>query len=162
VSNGKTRLSATAPLRHPAIAKSNCCGQDAEPVARAPPDSSKIAHIPTAAVRLSISTTRGQHIQALAVAGHILAHRLDRITNRDVQRGDRTMRRLTKRDTELLFEQMEALGWLTRRPGTRPTDPPHWIVNEHCHQLFGNRAKQEAERRVQEQVVLAKVFRGGR
>jgi len=30
------RISASATPRHPAIAKSNCCGQDAEPVAHQP------------------------------------------------------------------------------------------------------------------------------
>ena len=34
------------------------------------------------------------HDRLTAVAGYILAHRLDRITNRDIQRGNRTMRGL--------------------------------------------------------------------
>jgi hypothetical protein len=45
-------FSASATPRHPATAKSNCCGQDAEPVARQPthrPISSMIARIPSAA-----------------------------------------------------------------------------------------------------------------
>jgi hypothetical protein len=45
-------ISASATPRHPAIAKSNCCSRDAEPVARqptAPPDSSMIARILSAA-----------------------------------------------------------------------------------------------------------------
>jgi hypothetical protein len=101
------------------------------------------------------------HDRLAAVAGYILARKLDRITNRDVQRGDRTMRRLTRRDTELVFEQLEALGWVARTPPTRLTDPPHWRVNEHCHQLFENRAKEEAERRHCEQVTLVGVFKKG-
>jgi hypothetical protein len=55
------------------------------------------------------------------------------------------MRKLTRRDTEAVFEQLEALGWVSRSAPTRPTDPPHWVVNEHCHRLFQNRAKEEAE-----------------
>jgi hypothetical protein len=98
------------------------------------------------------------HDRLAAVAGYILARKLDRITNRDVQRGDRTMRRLTKRDTEVVFEQLEALGWVTRTAPTRLTDPPHWIVNEHCHQLFEKRAKEEVERRRREQATLVGVF----
>ena len=35
------------------------------------------------------------HDRLADVAGYILAHRLERVTNRDVQRGDRTMRSLT-------------------------------------------------------------------
>jgi Protein of unknown function (DUF3987) len=102
------------------------------------------------------------HDRLAAVAGYILARKLGRITNRDVQRGDRTMRRLTKRDTEIVFEQLEALGWVMRMPPTRPTDPPHWHVNERCHQLFENRAKEEAERRRREHAALVQMFKEGR
>jgi hypothetical protein len=99
-----------------------------------------------------------EHERLSAVAGYILAHKLQRITNRDVQRGDRTMRKLTKRDTEAVFEQLEALGWINRTAQPRPTDPPHWVVNEHCHHLFENRAKDEAERRQRERRMLAGFF----
>ena len=99
-----------------------------------------------------------EHERLSAVAGYILAHKLQRITNRDVQRGDRTMRKLTRRDTEAVFEQLEALGWVSRSAPTRPTDPPHWVVNEHCHRLFENRAKDEAERRQRERRMLAGFF----
>jgi Protein of unknown function (DUF3987)/RepB DNA-primase N-terminal domain len=64
------------------------------------------------------------HDQLSAVAGYILAHKLERITNRDLARGDRQMKRLAKRDTEPVFEQLEALGWLTRTAGHRLSDPP--------------------------------------
>ena len=57
------------------------------------------------------------------------------------------MRKLTRRDTEAVFEQLEALGWVTRTPGPRLTDPPHWIVNPVVHQKFAERAKEERERR---------------
>jgi hypothetical protein len=88
------------------------------------------------------------HDRLAAVAGYILARKLERVTSRDVARGDRTMRRLTKRETEEVFEQLEALGWLTgRKPGKRPSDPPHWVVNSECHQLFAKRAEAEAARR---------------
>jgi hypothetical protein len=99
-----------------------------------------------------------EHERLSAVAGYILAHKLQRITNREVQRGDQTMRKLTKRDTEAVFEQLEALGWVNRTAPTRPSDPPHWVVNEHCHQLFENRAKDEAERRQRERRMLAGFF----
>jgi hypothetical protein len=99
-----------------------------------------------------------EHERLSAVAGYILAHKLQRITNRDVQRGDRTMRKLTKRDTEAVFEQLEALGWINRTTPHRPTDPPHWVVNKHCHQLFENRAKDEAERRQRERRMLEGFF----
>ncbi len=88
------------------------------------------------------------HDRLKAVAGHVLAHKLERVTNRTVQRGDRTMRGLTRQDTEKVFEQLEALGWLTRVPGPRPALPPHWLVNPEVHRLFAERAKREATERV--------------
>jgi hypothetical protein len=65
------------------------------------------------------------HDHLAAVAGYILARKLDRITNRHVQRGDRTMRKLTTKDIERIFEQLDALGWVTRTPAKRPSDPSH-------------------------------------
>ena len=87
------------------------------------------------------------HDRLAAIAGYILARQSERITNRDVQRGDRTMRKLTRHDTDSAFEQLEALGWLTRTAGPRLTDPPHWIVNPVVHQRFSARAREERERR---------------
>ncbi len=69
------------------------------------------------------------HDRLTAVAGYILAHKVERLTNRDIQSGCRSMRRLERRDTEAVFEQLEALGWLTRTPGPRLTVPSHWDVN---------------------------------
>lgn len=87
------------------------------------------------------------HDRLSAVAGHILTHKLERVTNRDVQRGDRTMRGLTRQETESIFEQLDALGWVTRIPGPRPAAPPHWFVNPEVHRRFADRAAREfAER----------------
>jgi hypothetical protein len=98
------------------------------------------------------------HDRLTAVAGYILARSLTTVTNRDIARGDRTMRNLTKADTSAVFEQLEALGWLNRTPGPRPTDPPHWKVNPKCHQKFTARAKREAERRQQDRDMIAATF----
>jgi hypothetical protein len=98
------------------------------------------------------------HDRLAAVAGFILAHRLERITNRDVQRGDRTMRDLVKKDIDAVFDQLDALGWVTRVPAKRPTDPPHAIVNPAVHIKFAERAKTEAERRANTREMLAEVF----
>jgi hypothetical protein len=98
------------------------------------------------------------HDRLAAVAGFILAHRLERITNRDVQRGDRTMRDLVKKDIDAVFDQLDALGWVTRVPAKRPTDPPHAIVNPAVHIKFADRAKTEAERRANTREMLAEVF----
>jgi hypothetical protein len=95
-----------------------------------------------------------EHDRLTAVAGYILAHKLERVTNRDVQRGDRTMRRLDRRDIESIFDQLDALGWINRTPGPRPSDPPHWIVNPECHRRFHDRASKEAERRQREREII--------
>ena len=81
------------------------------------------------------------------IAGYILARKLERITNRDVQRGSKGMRSLKQRDVEGLFEQLDAFGWLTRVPGPRPSYPHHWVVNPAVHQKFAKRAEAEKKRR---------------
>ena len=98
------------------------------------------------------------HNRLTAVAGYILARSLTNVTNRDIARGDRTMRGLIKVETSAVFEQLEALGWVNRTPGPRPTDPPHWKVNPKCHQKFTARAKREAERRQQDRDMIAAMF----
>jgi hypothetical protein len=97
------------------------------------------------------------HDRLAAVAGYILAHKLERVTNRDVARGDRTMRRLKKRDTEEVFEQLGALGWLFPESAPRPTDPRHWRVNPEVHRLFSERAGWEAQRRAEVRDLLTRL-----
>jgi hypothetical protein len=92
-----------------------------------------------------------------AVAGFILARKLERVTTRDVAHGDRTMRKLTRRDTEGVLEQLDALGWVTRVPGPRPSSPPQWVVNPRCHELYAKRAEAEAARRSEVRAIMAEV-----
>ena len=98
------------------------------------------------------------HDRLTAVAGYILAHRLDRITNRDIQHGNRTMRGLDRRDIESVFDQLEALGWIERIPGPKPTAPPHGIVNPAVHVKFAARAASEAERRTRDRKMIAEIL----
>ena len=76
------------------------------------------------------------HDRLTKVAGYILAKKLSRITNRDVQHGNRAMRGLERQEIESLFDQLEALGWLIRTPGPRWSAPPHWQVNPEVHRRF--------------------------
>jgi hypothetical protein len=76
------------------------------------------------------------HDRMVNVADYILAHGLTRVTNRDVQRGDQTMRDLERRETDAIFEQLEALGWVDIVPSPRRGYPPHWVVNPAVHQKF--------------------------
>jgi hypothetical protein len=98
------------------------------------------------------------HDRLTAVAGYILAHRLKTITNRDVQRGDRTMRGLRRQDIEAVFDQLEALGWISRTPGPYEKAPPHWIVNPAIHTRFAKRASAEAERRARDRKIIASML----
>ena len=100
------------------------------------------------------------HDRLADIAGYILAHGLSRITNRDVQRGSASMRSLKPRETGELFEQLDALGWVTRIPGPRPSDPPHWIVNPIVHQKFAERAEAEKERRSREHKIIVELRKG--
>ena len=76
------------------------------------------------------------HDRLEAIAGYILTHKLTRVTNRDIQRGDRTMRGLKEHETRPLLEQLSALGWLKREDAPRPSLPPHWRVNPAVHEKF--------------------------
>ena len=74
------------------------------------------------------------------------------------------MRGLTRRDTDRIFEQLEALGWIyrdaTRPPrGSRPSDPPRWLVNAEVHRLFQERAQTEASRRLSVREAIAEAIR---
>ena len=100
------------------------------------------------------------HDRLANVADYILAHKLERITNRDIQRGDRTMRNLTRRETETIFEQLDAFGWVTRTPGPRPSDPPHWVVNPVVHQKFAERAEAAKKRREREREAIDDLLKG--
>jgi hypothetical protein len=92
------------------------------------------------------------HDRLSALAGYILAHRLETVSTRDVARGDSTMRKLTKPDVIRLFEQLEALGWVAPQPmPARVNAAPVWTVNPDVHVLFADRAVQEAKRRVRVQ-----------
>lgn len=95
------------------------------------------------------------HDRLCAVAGYILAHNKETITKRDIARGDRTMRKLTERDTNSIFEQLEALSWISRGNTRLTSQVRSWAVNPQVHAVFKERAEQEAERRQQQQRLIA-------
>ena len=99
------------------------------------------------------------HGRLASVAGYILAHRLERVTNRDVQRGDRTMRGLERREIEAVFDQLDALGWVDRVPGPQSSSP-HWVVNPLVHVKYAQRAAAEKERRERERKIIAGMTKG--
>lgn len=97
------------------------------------------------------------HDRLTAIAGYILTHKLERITNRDVQRGDRTMRGLKDHEVRPLLEQLDALGWLERMEPPRPSSPPHWRVNPNVHAKFADRAAREADRRQEARATIQRL-----
>ena len=106
----------------------------------------------------SILGLSDDHNRLAAIAGHILSHKLERVTNRDVQRGDRAMRGLTEKEIRPLLEQLAALGWLYQIEPPRPTSPPHWQVNPAVHIKFGERAQIEADRRAAAQKTISELL----
>lgn len=99
------------------------------------------------------------HDRLTAIAGYILAHRLERVTNRDVQRGDRTMRGLKEFEIRPLLEQLASLGWLDRLEGPRPSAPPHWQVNPKVHAKFATRGLRELDRRNEARATIQSLAR---
>jgi hypothetical protein len=114
--------------------------------------------LPHAAEFYNMLGLADDHDRLSNVASFILAKELTKVTRREVQRGDRSMRGLTDRETDAVFEQLEALGWLKRTRGPYHGRGDHWLVNPRCHELFRQRAEREAERRAQQQAVLAEFF----
>jgi Protein of unknown function (DUF3987) len=94
------------------------------------------------------------HDRLANVAGYILAHRLECITPRDIARGDRSMRKLNRQDTDSILHQLDALGWVNKIQGRRFHDV-QWAVNPEVHRLFKERAKAEADRRQREREAIA-------
>ena len=65
------------------------------------------------------------------------------------------------RDTEAVFEQLEALGWVSKMPGPRLNDP-RWFINPAVHSKFAARAKEEAMRRQRERRLILDIINRGR
>jgi hypothetical protein len=99
------------------------------------------------------------HDRLTAIAGYILAHRLERVTNRDVQRGDRTMRGLREFEIRPLLEQLASLGWLDRLDGPRLSSPPHWQVNLKVHDKFAASGLRELNRRNEARATIQSLAR---
>jgi hypothetical protein len=83
------------------------------------------------------------------IAGHILAHRLDRITTRDVVRAYHALRAPEARE-ELrnVMASLVSIDWLDPEPPRNPLNPiSAWRVNPLVHELFAVRAEMERQQR---------------
>lgn len=83
------------------------------------------------------------------VAGYILAHKLDKVSLRNLTRGTSLMKRHAKLDGERIFEQMAAYGWLEEARSR--ADSVMWNVNPLAHTLYADRAEAEKMRREEAQ-----------
>jgi hypothetical protein len=111
------------------------------------------------AVYISILGLSDDQNELAAVADHILAHELPVLTNRDLGKGCRSLRKLLKRShQENVCQQLENLGWLMRIPGRNQTQPPRWLVNPKVHERYRERAAKERKRRQQVSETLAEFF----
>jgi hypothetical protein len=110
------------------------------------------------AVAFYASMGSDNHDRLADVAGYILAHNLQVITNRDLARCIRSTKGLTGFEVRELFEALDALGWITPIPGPRPTSPTRWVVNPECHRLFAARAEAEREHRKKAREIMQEIF----
>ena len=111
----------------------------------------------------SILGLSDDHGRLSNVASYILTHKLKSVKYRDVQRGDGSMRNLTKADTTRVLEQLEALGWLEQEPQPpRANASPGWLVNPEVHRRFTDRAETEARKQREARSAVAEVLNATR
>lgn len=94
------------------------------------------------------STVQTSH--ARWIAGHILAHRMDRITSRDIVRAYRELRPPEARaELDAVMASLTTIGWLEPEVPSNPVKPVSgWTVNPAAHIAF--EAKAERERSLRE------------
>ncbi|WEJ32182.1 DUF3987 domain-containing protein [Devosia sp. SD17-2] len=91
-----------------------------------------------------------------AVAGYILAHRLESISVSEARRGDRKMRQMAEDQAQEVLAQLDAFGWLTpTAPGARNAKSPRYKVTAAVHAMFAERAAAEARRREEVRAIIA-------
>jgi hypothetical protein len=93
------------------------------------------------------STAQTTHAQW--IAGHILAHHMDRITTRDVVRAYRALGSPEARDElAAVMTNLVAIGWLEPEVSPNPAKPVSaWAVNPAVYTTFEARAAREREAR---------------
>jgi Protein of unknown function (DUF3987)/RepB DNA-primase from phage plasmid/Primase C terminal 2 (PriCT-2) len=84
------------------------------------------------------------HDLLINVAGFIRAKELSKIDNRVIQRGNRSMRRMTQKDIDNVFNHLDVFGWITKVVDKNRTT--FGIVNPRVHTLFSERAERERQR----------------
>jgi hypothetical protein len=83
------------------------------------------------------------------IAGHVLAHQLDRITVRDVNRAYLALRPPEARnELHSVMASLVSIGWLDPEPPRNPLNPVSaWRVNPLVHGLYAAQAENERQER---------------
>ncbi len=97
------------------------------------------------------------HEHLLDIAGYILAHDKTTMTFRDLQRGSKGMKALSRDEAKKLLERLEAFGWVDLEQQPSPNATPRWRVNPAVHSLFEARAQEEKVRRENVRQVMAEL-----
>ncbi|MEO6151863.1 MAG: DUF3987 domain-containing protein [Croceibacterium sp.] len=87
------------------------------------------------------------HDDLIALASYIVAKGLDEVKARDAQSSTHSFRHMTAEQFRLLCEKLEAFGWLEKAEPGPKSNTPRWLVNPLAHELFADRARNEAIRR---------------
>jgi hypothetical protein len=96
-----------------------------------------------------------------SIASYILTARPDVMTVRDCQRGSRVMRAMTRQQIQRVMEQLESLGWVEQISPPKNSATLRWGINPRVHELFANRAIEEARRKQGLRDVTNQVFGRG-
>ena len=85
------------------------------------------------------------------IAHYILARNLERITTRDIGRAYRELRAPeAKRELDSVMGSLVAVGWVEPENPDNPVKPVNsWRVNPAVHSIFAEKAKAEANRRLE-------------
>ncbi|MBY5503123.1 DUF3987 domain-containing protein [Rhizobium leguminosarum] len=94
------------------------------------------------------------HDALLATAGWILAHQPEKLTVRDVRRGDRTMREMDDEEAAEVLRKLDAMAWIDPIPQVR-RDSVAYSVNPEVYSEFEHRAQQEKARRARVRDLIA-------
>lgn len=95
---------------------------------------------------LDIMSENGPMADARAIAGYILAHKIERFTSSTLTAGCWHCKKKTREDIAQMIDPLEAYGWIM--PEALNDYPPRaWVVNPEVHTRFEQRAQEETTRR---------------
>ena len=105
----------------------------------------------------AVMFSSAQTTHAQWIAGYILAHKLDRITSRDVAKAYRPLRPPEcKSELADVMASLATVGWIEPIVPANTAKPVwSWDVNPHVHTIFSDRAERERQAREQAKADIA-------